>query len=175
MLKTNRLLAIALFLPFAACQKGSGPTTAPDTTGAGADTAGGSDTGGTDTEPGAPSIKWQDKTFKQRQEFMGVFFLKEMKEGFKGYNESQYASFKCQSCHGDDMKERNWAMPSDSIYPLNADDPIKEAMDYDPEITKFMQDWVVPKGAELLDHEVGDPKAPTEGTFGCFSCHPKEE
>jgi hypothetical protein len=46
-------------------------------------------------------------------------------------------------------------------------------MEYDAEITKFMNDWVVPNGARLLGMEPWDPKTKGPG-FGCFSCHPKE-
>lgn len=125
-----------------------------------------------DVEPGAPGVKWADKTFKQRQEHMGIVFFPAMKKSFKAHNEGEFAKFKCQTCHGDDMKERNFAMPTDSIYPLNEKDPITGAMDYDEEVTKFMMEQVVPEAAAMLDMEPFNPE--TGEGFGCFGCHPTE-
>lgn len=128
--------------------------------------------GGEDTEPGAPSVKWADKTFKQRQEYMGVAFFPAMKKSFKAHDETSYKGFKCQTCHGDDMKERNFEMPTDSIFPLNEADPITGAMEYDEAVTKFMIEQVVPEAAKMLDMEPYNPQ--TGQGFGCFGCHPKE-
>ena len=71
------------------------------------------------------------------------------------------------------MKERNFQMPTNSIYPLSADDPIGSAKDYDAEVTKFMMEWVVPTAAEMLDQEPYNPET-QQGSFGCFRCHPKQ-
>jgi hypothetical protein len=99
-------------------------------------------------------------------EFMGIEVLPAMKTMFKNYDENTYKQFKCQTCHGDDMNEVKYKMPSDAIYALNPADPVKGAMEYDEKITKFMVDEVVPKMSELLGE-------PTEGP-GCMQCHPAE-
>jgi hypothetical protein len=155
-------LALVLFLP--ACDKPAEPTN-PPTTDSGAAPAG--DDGGGDTEPGAPGVPWADKTFQQRQEYMGITVMPAMKELFKGYDENEFKQFKCQTCHGDDMNDVKFKMPTDSIYPLPAADPIKAATEYDEEMTKFMVEKVVPDMAKLLDTEPGPE-------FGCMTCHPAE-
>lgn len=172
--------SLILGLGLASCDKSTTPTAPPaGEAESGAAAAPGVDApaaeGGEEpaaSEPGAPDVAWGDKSFKQRQEFMGVVFLKEMKTMFQAHDENTYKGFKCQTCHGDDMKEQNFAMPSDSIYPLPTKDTIKAAMDYDEKVTKFMIEEVVPKSAELLNMDPYDPA--TGKGFGCFGCHPTE-
>lgn len=126
-----------------------------------------------DTEPGAPGVKWADKTFKQRQEYMGITFLKAQKKSFKAHDEAAFSGFKCQTCHGDDMKETNFAMPTESLLPLDPKDPVGVAMEFDEDITKFMLEQVVPESAKLLDMEPYNPE--TGKGFSCFGCHPAEQ
>jgi hypothetical protein len=95
-----------------------------------------------------------------------------MKKTFQAHDAGAFGTFKCQTCHGNDMQAKNFKMPNDSIYPLNAKDPVKGAMDYDKKITKFMLDEVTPKMAEMLGEKpMGKDPA---GTFGCLRCHPSE-
>ncbi len=122
------------------------------------------------TEPGAPNIAWADKDFAQRKEFMGVYVFPKMRDAFKGHDGERFGKFKCQTCHGDDMKEVEFKMPSDSIMPLPAEDPIAMAEGYDPDVTKFMVDEVVPQMGELLGKSVDASTG--KGEFGCHACHP---
>ena len=170
------LLTSFVAVGISACDKGATPAAPADATPATPATpdaeAAAPEAGGDDTEPGAPGVKWADKTFKQRQEYMGITFLKVMKKSFKAHDEASFSGFKCQTCHGDDMKEKNFAMPSDSLLPLNGEKPVEMAMEFDEEITKFMIEQVVPESAKLLDMEPFNPE--TGQGFGCFGCHPKE-
>jgi len=179
------LLLGVLGLSFAACEKSTPTTTPPnDTAGDSAGAAEGGDAtaadsagaaeGGEDdgTEPGAPGVAWKDKTFKQRQEYMGIVVLPGMKKTFQAHDGAAFGTFKCQTCHGNDMQAKNFEMPNESIYPLNAKDPLEGAMDYDAKITKFMVDEVTPQMAEMLG-EKAMGKDPA-GTFGCLRCHPSE-
>lgn len=173
---TKTALIATLLLATAACEK-QGDTTPPADGGDAvvtppADDGGAADDGAADTEPGAPGVKWADKTFDQRKEWMGIEVMPKMKALFKEYDEAQFKGFNCNTCHGDDAKDRNFAMPSDSIYPLPTDDPITAAMEYDEEVTKFMMERVVPETAALLDMEAYNPE--TGEGFGCFGCHPTE-
>jgi len=176
---TKIALLATLALAVLACEK---PTdTTPPTTG-GEVTETPTDSGGetpeagggeTKSEPGAPDKKWADKTFDQRKEWMGIEVLPKMKALFKGYDEAQFKGFGCDTCHGADGKAKNYAMPTDSIYPLDKADPVGKAMAYDEKVTKFMVEKVVPDMAKLLDGEPYDPKT-GKGTVGCFTCHPQE-
>lgn len=170
-------LALALF----ACEKQQGDGTTPPTTGgeatdtptdSGGETA--ADGGGeAKPAPGAPDKKWAEKDFQQRKEWMGIEVLPKMKTLFKEYDEAQFKAFGCDTCHGADGKEKNYAMPTDSIYPLDKADPVGKAMKYDEQMTKFMVEKVTPEMARLLDAEPFDPKT-GKGTVGCFTCHPSE-
>lgn len=174
---------------FAACEKTPSTTPPPgdtagavptDTAGAGdtaapADTAGdaGGDAGGdggTATEPGAPGVKWADKTEKQKMEHMGIVVLPGMKKEFQTYDAAAFGTFKCETCHGKNGKDKGYHMPNDSLYPLAKADPIKTGNDYDKKITKFMMDVVTPKMAEMLDSPT--MSAATPNGVGCFTCHP---
>lgn len=172
-----RLAIPVILLVLPACDKGQQPPAnvpqaASDTAAPSTDASGG-DGGEGDTEPGAPGVPWGQKTDKQRQEYMGIVVLPKMKEMFKGHDDVEFKGFKCQTCHGDDMKDKHFEMPTDSIYPLPKENTIQAAMDYDAKVTKFMVEQVVPEMAKLLDEEPHDPQTNT-GTFGCLSCHPTE-
>jgi hypothetical protein len=160
---------------FASCDKGSDSTNPPPTSGAegGApveDSGAGPGEEGDQTEPGAPGVPWAEKTFEQRKVYMGVYVFPKMKEGFQGHDAEVFKDFKCQTCHGDDMEDKNFEMPNEAIYPLPKDDPIKAAKEYDEKMAAFMQDQVVPQMAELLDMQ--PMSADNPDGLGCFSCHP---
>jgi hypothetical protein len=145
-------VAVALTLVLGACQK---QEPAPDSNPPAPAAAAAS-------EPGAPEIGWADKSHQQRLEYMGIYVLPKMDGVFKGWKESQYQGFKCQTCHGDDMDEVNLQMPND-LFPLDAEDPYKSGMDYDEDTTKFMAEQVLPAMTELLGEDVS-----------CLTCHPAE-
>ena len=178
---TKTVLLATLVLAMASCEKSGEPTTPPADGGDVTDTpaeAGGSEAaadGGAaevKTPPGAPDVKWADKTFQQRKEWMGIEVLPKMKTAFKAYDETQFKGFGCDTCHGEDGKDNGYKMPTDAIYPLPKDDPVKAAMEYDEKVTKFMVEQVVPDMAALLDMEPYNPE--TQQGFGCFGCHPME-
>ena len=148
---SKTVLLATFVLALAACEK-SGDNSNPPTTGGdvtdptaadadgGASDADGGDGGAAKAPPGAPDVKWADKTFQQRKEWMGIEVLPKMKASFKEYDEAQFKGFGCDTCHGEDGKDNGYEMPTDSIYPLPKDDPIKAAMEYDEKVTKFMMD-----------------------------------
>jgi hypothetical protein len=121
--------------------------------------------------PASQEVPWAKKTRQQRLEFMGKVVYPRMRQLFRTYDPEQYEGFRCQTCHGDDMEKRNYAMPN-SLYSLPEADPMKEAESYDPRIAKFMADQVLPTMAEMLGIPAGSKSAVG---FSCFNCHPKEE
>lgn len=179
-IKTALLATLALAV--LACEKPAEGTTPPTTGGEATDTptdsgdaTGDATAGGGEAKaaPGAPDKKWADKSFQERKEWMGVEVMPKMKTLFKAYDEAQFKGFGCDTCHGADGKDKSYAMPTDSIYPLDKADPVGKAMAYDEAVTKFMIDKVVPDMAKLMDAEPYDPKT-GKGTVGCFTCHPTE-
>lgn len=173
-------IALLPVLATSSCDKtGTTPTTPPASDEGGAADAATTEeaTGDEQTadaiEPGAPDVAWTDKTFKQRQEFMGVYVFPKMKETFQSHDAELFKGFKCQTCHGDDMDAVKFAMPNEGIYPLSKDDPIGAAKEYDEKMTAFMVNQVVPQMAELMD-ATWDPDDQGPESFGCFSCHPAQ-
>ena len=183
---THRVPSLALVLvALVACDKPASTVPPPgDTAGSPADggaadggaaDGGAADGGAADGggEPGSPDVAWKDKTFDQKKEFMGVEVFPKMKAAFQGYDSNQFRAFKCDTCHGPDPAAKKYKMPTDSIYPLPKDNPVKAAMAYDEKMTKFMVDTIMPQMAEMLQMKSGDP-ATGLGEFGCMSCHPAE-
>ena len=118
---------------------------------------------------GAPSVPWAHKTREERMGHMAAAVHPRMKRVFAEYDSDYASSFGCETCHGADMELVDYAMPSEDLYALPADNPIGEAMDYDEEIAQFMMGQVMPAMAELLSVKAGGA-----GGLQCFSCHPKE-
>lgn len=123
------------------------------------------DSAGTPAAESTPA--WKDMNRSQRMEFMGLTVLPEMKKIFQEYDAEGYADFKCQTCHGDDMKEVDYKMPN-GLFALEMPDPIPASKDYDAPVTDFMMTKVVPKMANLMQMEPAKE-------FTCFSCHDAEE
>lgn len=134
---------------------GAGPGTPGGSSGSGDDGSGAA------TPSGGGDVAWADMDRQQRMEFMGLQVLPAMKELFQEFDSGDYGDFRCQSCHGDDMESVDFKMPN-ALYELPKDDPIAAANEYNPEITAFMKDKVVPKMQELI------------GVDSCFSCHQEE-
>jgi hypothetical protein len=170
----QRLVCSALLLAAAGCEKSTTPTTPPpgDTAGAVGADDGAADAGAADGGQDVEDMAWHDMDFDQRKEFMGTVVYPKMKTAFQGYDAGTYAKFTCDTCHGEDAKEKKFAMPSDSIYPLPKEGYIEAAKGYDEKVTQFMIDVVVPQMAEMVGEE---PDTTGSGTgFGCLECHPTE-
>lgn len=120
--------------------------------------------------PGAPGVPWAQKKRQEREDWMGLEVLPQMKALFIEHDPEGYADFQCQVCHGDNMELVDFEMPSAELYALSPTAPVEDAMDYDEEVTRFMVEAVVPKMATLLSTEPYDPES--QSGFGCFGCHP---
>lgn len=152
---TKWLAPVVAGAVIAACAGGQAQPEAPAAEGAGA------------AESSSAEKGWKDMDREEQLEFMGLVVLPEMKKLFAEYDAEGYAEFKCQTCHGEDMKEVDYKMPN-GLYGLPKAGTIDASKDYDPEITAFMMEKVVPKMAELLGQK------PVE-ELSCFSCHDTEE
>jgi hypothetical protein len=116
--------------------------------------------------PGAPDAPWSSKTPEQRMEYMGLYFHPRMRDLFQKSDPAAYDQFRCQTCHGEDMVERHYAMPA-SLRPLSSRDPIAEGSSRDAKATDFMVKEVLPATAKLLGE--GGPAA--EKRVSCTTCH----
>jgi hypothetical protein len=168
------LIALPAALLFSAsCEKEAAPTTAPEpapvATEDGGDEAAGEEGGDETAEAEGPKA-WGDMTRKERMNIMGTQVMPKMKEAFAAHDADNWGDLKCQSCHGDDMKEVDFKMPN-ALTPLGAD-PIASGKDMDEEVTKFMAEVVMVQMGEMMNLEVQEDGL---GPMGCFSCHLKEE
>ena len=94
-------------------------------------------------------------------EFMGLSFHPRMRELFQKSDPATYGQFRCQTCHGEDMEGRAFAMPA-TLGKLASADPIAAGRSRNVRATEFMIAAVVPATRELL------------GAGDCFSCHATE-
>lgn len=172
----------AIGLPTAAlcltlsCEKEPASTTRPETSEPAVEVAAESEEGS--AEEGAMQeaaqeepATWATMDRKARFTYMGTVVFPAMKKSFQGHDEKQFADFKCQTCHGDDMKEVDFKMPN-AITPLGAADPMQSGIDMDEAMAKYMADIVLPQMGEMLNMEA-DPKG-EKGGVSCFTCHLKD-
>lgn len=160
-----RTIATLILLVTAGC--GASPEPATTTSG----TAPGTGEPG----PAGPPEPWVEMDFDERRRYMGEHVLPAMTELFEEYDPGEFSAFSCDTCHGDDMRERMFAMPSPSLpalYPTGH--PQQRAMvEEHPEMVRFMFNRVVPRMQQLLGAQPFDE---TTGTgFTCFACHPLAE
>ena len=172
--QTFSLSLILFALASASCKKSTDPSAQPPASKSPTAQANPAQHPASDKPAESASQSWATMDRKQRKRYMGKTILPEMAKLFQGFNAKQFANFTCQTCHGS-----NWTDPSvdfkmpNNLYPLPKDNPIQAAMDYNPEITAFMQQQVVPNMARLLGKTPYDPATGT-GDFGCFNCHASE-
>jgi hypothetical protein len=120
-------------------------------------------------EAGAPGIPWSKKNHEQRMEFMGLVVYPKMKAVFREHDPKEFAQFRCQTCHGEDMESVDFKMPN-SLFALPASDPVKAGSADDANMTTFMVDKVVPSMNALFEKD----DAGTAATLGCLNCHQRE-
>lgn len=146
------LIVTMLWIPMAVgC-----PTTAAD------DDDAGDDDDATPYEQPAP---WDELDHEQRLEFMRQVFEPEMKAVFQDFDASLFEDFKCETCHGSNMVEVDYAMPN-GLIPLDSQGRPAEPSYNAQALGDYMSDEVVPLGQDLLEQ-------PATGLnrWGCFACH----
>ncbi len=168
-----RFLIAFASITMAACGGGSSSTTGEETESA--ETAGGEG----EVEPGShahasareliginpPEQPWSTMSHDDKEMDMIARFLPITKEMFQEYDASRFADFGCESCHGTDMREREFAMPSAQLpaVPAAGTPAYQNMASALPEMTHFMEEQVTPTMGTMLG--MGD-------TFTCNGCHP---
>jgi len=166
------LISLGILALLSSCGGGSGSdTVGTEGEGAGEETSGGEQVaaGG-----GDENIPWEQRTDRQKAQFMNEVVLPAMKQLFQEFDAQEFAEFNCQTCHGANAREVQFHMPN-GLHPLNpASMPTPESTD--PEVARwatFMKTRVQPKMIELLGVPGYDPA--TNQGFGCFSCHATQQ
>ena len=118
-----------------------------------------------------PDRPWEEMSSTEREWYMVGKVQPIMWEVFRGHSEARYEQFSCDTCHGEDGKERGYAMPSPSLpLPMGGSYEFNQLLD--TRIGRFMSEKVSPITAKLMGKPAYDPA--TGQGFGCFDCHVKE-
>jgi hypothetical protein len=111
-----------------------------------------------------PDSPWEQMSFEDREFYMIGKVNPIMKEIFQRHDLAEYEGFDCVDCHGEEMREINFAMPAPSMYivPPEGTPGHRGMLATFPETVKFMQETVTPAMGKLLGIE----------NFTCAGCHP---
>jgi hypothetical protein len=112
-----------------------------------------------------PPKPWQSMSRSEQEYYMVGYVLPIHAELFREYDAVRYARFECANCHGDDGRERNFAMPSRYLPALPAEgSPEWQRMqERNPRGFAFMADHVLP----TIRTQLGEPE------LTCYACHPR--
>jgi hypothetical protein len=168
-MKTNRWMSLSFSLLLAAC--GGGDTGGEDMD----DTAGGEEPGDRVNASAreliginGPEQPWSEMAHDDREMDMVARFHPIFRELFQEHDAEEYAEFGCESCHGSDMREREFEMPSPHLppVPMAGTDGYREMAAQHQEVVQFMEETVTPTMQTMLG---------MGATFTCNGCHPVAE
>jgi hypothetical protein len=130
-----------------------------------------------EARPIAPgtTVNWDKMTVVQRKKYMKAKVVPEMKKLFQAFDAKRYASFGCQTCHGENPSDKKFKMPNAELPKLPQ--PTDRAgfmalQEKKPEAAKFMGTQVKPTMAKLLGLAEWSPT--TVKGFGCYGCHTQQ-
>src|SRR5690606_41760789 len=63
----------------------------------------------------APPKSWDTMTRSERFQYMTDHVEPAMAAKFQAFDPQRFATFNCETCHGDDMVERQFAMPNPNL------------------------------------------------------------
>ncbi|MCA9531346.1 MAG: hypothetical protein KC543_14555, partial [Myxococcales bacterium] len=112
-----------------------------------------------------PEQPWAQMGFKDREMYMIGKVLPIAEEIFEQHDPKRFANFQCEDCHGEDMKARNYAMPSPTMFavPEPGTDAYARMTKAYPDMVPFMEHTVTPTIGQILGVQ----------PFTCADCHPK--
>lgn len=112
---------------------------------------------------------WDELDRTERAAFMLEEVLPRMADIFAAHDPERFAGFACESCHGVDLVDVDYAMPN-ALGALPTEGTLEVAMARDPVMTQFMLDDVFPVMVELLDGEKYSESDAPDG-LRCTICH----
>jgi hypothetical protein len=124
-----------------------------------------------DATPYEPPGPWADLDRLQRIEYMENLVEPAARELFQEFDPELYAEFGCETCHGEDPADHDYAMPSGALEALSISEINGLANNVDPDRARYaaLMDDVKATVAPL----VGQQPFPS-GSFSCFDCHEQE-
>jgi hypothetical protein len=116
-----------------------------------------------------PPRPWAEMSEDEREYYMVAAVLPIAAEDFRAHDAERYANITCETCHGDDGRERGYEMPSRYLPRLPAPGSPEWAAMTERPAYAFMAEVVTPTVRTQLGMPAYDPATGTG--FGCFSCH----
>jgi hypothetical protein len=111
-----------------------------------------------------PPTPWAEMSFEDREYYMVGVVNPITAEMMQTHNRGRATGFGCASCHGSNMRERDFAMPSTQRMPI----PPSGTPEYDAMRSNF--GYIVPFMEEQFTVQVGQLLGIED--FTCNSCHP---
>jgi len=112
-----------------------------------------------------PDTPWDEMSDDEKEWYMIGKVLPIMKDSFVGHDGERWTheTFGCETCHGENGRERDWEMPSENIYRIpEPNTPAWQNMErIFPEMVTYMREEVTPTMTTLMGEEVT-----------CRTCHP---
>jgi hypothetical protein len=161
----KRLLLASIVFAAACGSKSKGP----DTTAGG---GGGGEGGGGAPVVEAPAKPWPEMNDEERLELMKTKVLPVMKAKFQAFNATEFAEFKCETCHGSGVNQGNFEMPNPELPVLTMAEVQNPDAEHKPWVD-FMAQEVKPTMATLLGVPEWTPENPAG--LGCATCHNFEQ
>jgi hypothetical protein len=114
-----------------------------------------------------PEPPWAEMSEFDREMYMVGKVQPIMHEIFARHDPERYATFQCEACHGEDMREVEFRMPSARMYriPREGTPAYRSMLDTFGPTVRFMEEEVTPTMAAIM----GQPD------LDCSSCHPTAE
>lgn len=111
-----------------------------------------------------PETPWAEMSAEEREMYMVGKVQPIMEEVFREFDPERYAEMECETCHGSDMRELEFRMPSQRMYriPREGTPAYRSMLENFGPTVEFMADEVTPKMAAIM----GQPD------LDCSSCHP---
>ncbi len=181
---TRSLLWVPLLLALAACGGSDDAASGGDDGSSGGETEGDDGWGDWDDEEepeveshhgaiealgiSGPDQPWAEMSHEDREWYMVGKVLPIMKELFAEHDADRWGEgYECETCHGENMREVEYAMPPAASYKVP--EPGSQAWASMENIfgdtVTFMKDTVTPTMGTLLG----------EDDYTCFHCHPRAE
>jgi len=149
-------LLVAVALLTAACGSKSPSTTTTPTGGEGS------------AAVTLPDVPFENLDHEQREEFMKQKVVPVMKALFQKHDADDFADFGCQTCHGPQVKDDQFAMPNPNLPKLN----LRDLGNFKKEDVEWMQHEIAPTMSKILNLPMASKENPKG--FGCPVCHPVE-
>jgi hypothetical protein len=119
---------------------------------------------------GSPGLSWAEKSEEQRMGFMAGWVTPRTHQMFAEHDSSFKDGFSCDTCHGENAEALDYEMPSPDLYALPRENTLQESIEYDPEMTQFMQNTLTPQITAMFNQGEG-----RRAKVDCFSCHPVDD